>query len=154
MKEGSLSTSRNRGYQCQRQRASWMRRGPSTYWPRLGRGSWTGTPWGVWVGVCFISRLYYPFGKGPGQHIIRCLKKKQCENERKKCQEKPTSTNLKKRFEKIELAAKLLEYFLRSNKSNINQPSPALKQGCGKQTPSAGKLFNRANWLYVPNIKM
>jgi len=30
-------------------------------------------------------------------------------------------TNLKKRFEHIELSAKLLDYFLRSNKSNINQ---------------------------------
>jgi len=28
--------------------------------------------------------------------------------------------NLKKRFEHIELPAKLLDYFLRSNKSNIN----------------------------------
>jgi len=35
----------------------------------------------VWVGVWFSSRLYYPFGKGPGQHIIRCLKNKKCENE-------------------------------------------------------------------------
>jgi len=47
----SLSTSRNWGHQCQWQRASWMRRGPSTYWPTLGRESWTGTPWGGWVGV-------------------------------------------------------------------------------------------------------
>ena len=32
------------------------------------------------------SRLYYmyPFGKGPGQHIIRCLKNKKCENEMKR----------------------------------------------------------------------
>jgi len=30
-------------------------------------------------------------------------------------------TNLKKRFEHIELPAKLLDYFLRSNNSNINQ---------------------------------
>jgi len=30
----------------------------------------------------FSSRLYYPFGKGPGQHIIWCLKNKKCENER------------------------------------------------------------------------
>jgi len=30
----------------------------------------------------FSSRLYYPFGKGPGQHIIRCLENKKCENER------------------------------------------------------------------------
>ena len=36
---------------------------------------------GVWVRVCFSSRLYYPFGKGPGQHIIWCLKIKKCENE-------------------------------------------------------------------------
>jgi len=28
------------------------------------------------------------------------------------------------------------------------------RQGCGKQTPSARKLFYRANLLYVPNIKM
>ena len=40
--------------------------------PLGGRGS------GFW----FSSRLYYPFGKGPGQHIIRCLKNKKCENER------------------------------------------------------------------------
>jgi len=36
----------------------------------------------VWVGVWFSSRLYYPFSKGPGQHIIRCLKNKKCEDER------------------------------------------------------------------------
>ena len=34
---------------------------------------------------------------------------------------KPIVTNLKNRFEHIELSAKLLDYFLRSNKSNINQ---------------------------------
>ena len=60
-----------------------MRRGPSTYWPTLGRGSWTGTPWGVWVGVWSSSQLNYPFGKGPGQRIIRCLQKIKCENEQK-----------------------------------------------------------------------
>ena len=32
--------------------------------------------------IWFSSRLYYPFGKGPGQHIIRYLKNKKCENER------------------------------------------------------------------------
>ena len=31
---------------------------------------------------------------------------------------------------------------------------PALKQNCGKQTPSHRKFFFRANSLYVPNIKM
>jgi hypothetical protein len=40
---------------------------------------------------------------------------------KKTCQKKPISTNQKKRFEHIELPAKLLDYFLRSNKSNINQ---------------------------------
>jgi len=37
---------------------------------------------GCGSGFWFSSRLYYPFGKGPGQHIIRCLKNKKCENER------------------------------------------------------------------------
>ena len=40
---------------------------------------------------------------------------------KKKYQEKPIFTNLKKRFENIELPTKLLDYFLRSSKSNINQ---------------------------------
>jgi len=35
-----------------------------------------------WVGVWFSSRLYYPFGKGPGQHMIPCFENKKCENER------------------------------------------------------------------------
>ena len=49
---------------------------------KIGVVGWTGTPGGVWVGVWFGSQLYYPFGKGPGQHIIRCLQNKKCENER------------------------------------------------------------------------
>jgi len=49
---------------------------------KIVHASWTGTLWGVWVGGWFSSRLYYPFGKGPGQRIIRCLKNKKCENER------------------------------------------------------------------------
>ena len=36
---------------------------------------------GCGSGFWFSSRLYYPFGKGPGQHIIRCLQNKKCENE-------------------------------------------------------------------------
>jgi len=39
----------------------------------------------------------------------------------KKKSEKPIFANLKKRSEHIELPAKLLDYFLRSNKNNINQ---------------------------------
>ena len=38
-----------------------------------------------------------------------------------KSQEYPIFTNLKKRFKHIELPAKLLDYFLRSNESNIHQ---------------------------------
>jgi len=38
-----------------------------------------------------------------------------------KCQEKLIFTNLKKGFEHVELSAKLLDYFLRSIKSNMNQ---------------------------------
>jgi len=41
--------------------------------------------------------------------------------QKKNVQKKPIFTNLKKRFEHIELPAKLLDYFLQSNKSNINQ---------------------------------
>jgi len=33
-------------------------------------------PGGVWVWVWSSSWLYYPFGKGLGQHITQCLKKK------------------------------------------------------------------------------
>jgi len=40
---------------------------------------------------------------------------------KKNVRKKPIFTNLKKRLEHIKLAAKLLDYFLRSNKSNINQ---------------------------------
>jgi len=35
-----------------------------------------GHPIGVWVGVWSSIRLYYPFGKGPGQQNIQCLKTK------------------------------------------------------------------------------
>jgi len=41
--------------------------------------------------------------------------------QKKNVRKKPILTNLKKGFEHIELPAKLLDYFLRSNKSNINQ---------------------------------
>ena len=40
---------------------------------------------------------------------------------KKKVRKTTIFTNLKKRFKHIELAAKLLDYFLRRNKSNINQ---------------------------------
>jgi len=40
---------------------------------------------------------------------------------KKNVRKNPIFTNLKKRFEHMELPAKLLVYFLTSNKSNINQ---------------------------------
>jgi len=43
-------------------------------------GTLSRTP-GVWVRVWSSSRLYYPFGKCPDQHIIRCLTNTKCENE-------------------------------------------------------------------------
>ena len=42
------------------------------------------------------------------------------EKEGKNVRKKLTFTNLKKGFEHIELPAKLPDYFLRSNRSNIN----------------------------------
>jgi len=42
-------------------------------------------------------------------------------HKKKNVRKKPIFTNLKKRFEHMELPAKLLDFFLQSNKSNINQ---------------------------------
>ena len=42
-------------------------------------------------------------------------------NQKKTVMKTPIFTHLKKRFEHIELPAKLLDYFIRSNESNINQ---------------------------------
>jgi len=42
-------------------------------------------------------------------------------HKKEKVRKKPIFTHLKKRFEHIELPAKLLDYFIRSNESNINQ---------------------------------
>jgi len=41
--------------------------------------------------------------------------------QKRNVRKKQMFTNLKKRFEHIEFPAKLLDYFLRSKKSNINQ---------------------------------
>jgi len=43
------------------------------------------------------------------------------------CHKKTIFTNLKKRFERIELSAKLLDCFLRSNKGNINQSTKQIQ---------------------------
>ena len=49
------------------------------------------------------------------------LYERPCTHKKKFVRKNPIFTKLKKRFEHIELPAKLLDYFLRSNKSNINQ---------------------------------
>ena len=51
-------------------------------------------------------------------HTHRASSKKKT---KKNVRKTPTFTNLEERFEHIELPAKLLDYFLRSNKSNIHQ---------------------------------
>jgi len=60
------------------------------------------------------------------------------------CHGKTIFTNLKKRFEQIELPAKLLDYFLRSNKSNINQSwhNPYLWPWVHYTTPILGNQVN------------
>ena len=55
--------------------------------------------------------------RGGRKALLETLQQQQNKNFSKK----PIFTNLKNRFEHIELPAKLLDYFLRSNKSNINQ---------------------------------
>jgi len=55
--------------------------------------------------------------RGERKAVLKTLHTHQKKNVRKKL----ISTNLKKRFEHIDLQAKLLDYFLRSNESNINQ---------------------------------
>jgi len=60
----------------------------------------------------------------------------------KKIRKNPIFTNLKKRFEHIELPAKLLDYFLRNNKSNINQSRTARFL---TPTSSPSKHFFRRN---------
>ena len=49
------------------------------------------------------------------------LYERPCTHKKKIVRKNPIFTKLKKRFEHIELPAKLLDYFLRSNKSNINR---------------------------------
>ena len=48
--------------------------------PHLAERVGLAPPGGVGVGVWFSSRLYCPFDKGSGQHIIWCLKNKKREN--------------------------------------------------------------------------
>jgi len=53
--------------------------------------------------------------------FVRDLAHTHAQKKQKNVRKKPTFTNLKERFEHIELPAKLLDYFFRNNKSNINQ---------------------------------
>ena len=85
-----------------------MRRGPSTYCPHWAERVARAPPGGVWVGGWFSSQLYYPFSKGPGQHIIRCLKNKKCENERTKGTEKRGGRRREARIVKSKIAVTLV----------------------------------------------
>ena len=58
-----------------------------------------------------------PGGEKRKKDLVRDLTTTQKKNVRRN----QIFNNLKKRFEHIEFPAKLLDYFLRSNKSNINQ---------------------------------
>jgi len=73
--------------------------------------------------------------------------------QQKKMSKNPIFTNLKKRFQYIELPAKLLDHFLRGNKSNINQnpqhpPEKVtflLKNNSGYPKDKGDKLLKIAN---------
>jgi len=59
--------------------------------------------------------------RGGRKALLKTLK-----NKKKNVRKKLIFTNLKKRFEHIELPAKLLDYFLPTNKSNVNQYTMSL----------------------------
>jgi len=59
---------------------------------------------------------------------------------KRKCKKNPIFTNLEKRFEHIKLPAKLLDYLLRSNKSNINQSAMEWRQPSRLPTTSSGDI--------------
>jgi len=59
--------------------------------------------------------------RGWRKTLLEALHTQKKQNEKRHVRINPIFTNLKKRFEHIELPAKLLDYFVRSNKSNINQ---------------------------------
>ena len=63
------------------------------------------------------TRLLCLVERGGKKALLETLQQQRKKNVRKK----PIFTNPKKILEHIELPAKLLDYFLRSNKSNINQ---------------------------------
>jgi hypothetical protein len=59
--------------------------------------------------------------RGGRKALLETLHTHTHKKNKKNVRKKPTFTNLKERFEHIELPAKLLDYFFRNNKSNINQ---------------------------------
>jgi len=64
-------------------------------------------------------------------------------NREKNVRKTPIFTNLKKRFEHIELPTKLLDYFIRSNKSNINQEALLRRS---ERLPRNGRLNRSIVW--------
>jgi len=73
------------------------------------------------------TRHRSPVEKGGRKALLETLHTHKKKKQEKKYQKKTIFTNLKKRFDHIELPAKLLDYFLWSNKSNINQISVKMK---------------------------
>jgi len=67
------------------------------------------------------TRHRSPVERGGRKALLETLHTHTKKNRKKNVRKKPMFTNVKKRFEHIELPAKILDYFLRSNKSNINQ---------------------------------
>ena len=61
--------------------------------------------------------------RGGRKALLETLHTHTQKKQKKNVRKKPIFTNLKKIFEHIKLPANLLDYFLRSNKSNINQGS-------------------------------
>jgi len=85
--------------------------------------------------------------KGGRKALLETLhtqRTKQNKNVRKKT----IFTNLQKRFEHIELPSKLLDYSLRSNKSNINQSETTGAPTAGKR--QNGKALDMLSW-YLPH---
>jgi len=59
--------------------------------------------------------------RGGRKTLLKTLHTHKEKKQEKSVRKQLMITNLKKRFEHIELPAKLLDYFLQSNKSNINK---------------------------------
>jgi len=94
--------------------------------------------------ITYVTKKHFMFVKRTltylAVNIIRWRRGQDSGNVRKK----PIFTHLKKRFEHIELPAKLLDYFSRSNKSNINQS--------GREVEGRTGGWVRREWDWIEQI--